>query len=93
MLECLAATTSIVMNAKDLTISQADVKVQGQSDRRSWKVAGIALDDRLETLTVRLDDELKVGDQYSVDIAFSGPLTDDLAGLYLSSYKRGNDTV
>ncbi|XP_025079132.1 aminopeptidase Ey-like [Pomacea canaliculata] len=46
-----------------------------------------------QQLFERLDDELKVGDQYSVDIAFSGPLTDDLAGLYLSSYKRGNDTV
>ena len=30
---------------------------------------------------------------YVVEMSFEGPLVSDLAGLYLSSYSRGNDTM
>nr|KAG5686653.1 hypothetical protein BaRGS_013440 [Batillaria attramentaria] len=53
----------------------------------------VDLEDDTEVMVIKVKEELDGGKQYTVEIHFEGPLTDDLAGLYLSSYKRGNQTV
>ena len=40
-----------------------------------------------------LDSALVPGRAYFIEMNFTGPLTGDLAGLYLSQYERGNQTV
>ncbi|XP_060551724.1 aminopeptidase N-like isoform X2 [Ruditapes philippinarum] len=40
-----------------------------------------------------LNSDIVAGQKYTIEMAFTGPLVGDLAGLYLSQYKRGNDTV
>ena len=40
-----------------------------------------------------LDKDVIAGEKYYIEMNFTGPLTGDLAGFYLSTYQRGNDTV
>lgn len=40
-----------------------------------------------------LDKDVVAGERYQIEMNFTGPLTGDLAGLYLSKYKRGNKTM
>ena len=40
-----------------------------------------------------LDSDVTVGEHYFIEMNFTGPLTGDLTGLYLSQYQRGNETV
>ena len=44
-------------------------------------------------LVVYLDDNMVVGRYYNLEMKFVGPLKDDLHGLYLSQYQRGNQTM
>lgn len=90
--ECVAQTSAIVLNAKNLSI-QEDPTVQSSAGRTIEAAEKYVLDDAAETLTIKLKEQLRANEQYKVTIRFSGPLTDDLTGLYLSSYKRGNATV
>ncbi|KAK7090085.1 hypothetical protein V1264_009931 [Littorina saxatilis] len=92
--ECITPTKTITLNANDLTIVKAGITVSGVSQGGgSLEVMDMELNSKLEMLHIMLKDELKTGETYRVEIRFSGPLTDDLVGLYLSSYKRGNETV
>ena len=40
-----------------------------------------------------LNGDVVPNQKYIIEMNFTGPLTGDLAGLYLSQYKRGNDTM
>ncbi|KAL3885524.1 hypothetical protein ACJMK2_025576 [Sinanodonta woodiana] len=51
------------------------------------------LDQSRQFLVVRLDGEMVKNERYTLKITYSGPLKNDLTGLYLSSYQRGNNTV
>ncbi|XP_048251328.1 uncharacterized protein LOC124113176 isoform X1 [Haliotis rufescens] len=44
-------------------------------------------------LTIHVNEELKKDGLYHLKMNFTGPLRDDLAGFYLSSYKNGNTSV
>ena len=46
-----------------------------------------------EFLIIDTNVQLTQGVMYVVEMSFEGPLVSDLAGLYLSSYSRGNDTM
>ena len=46
-----------------------------------------------EFLIIETNVQLTQGAMYVVEMSFEGPLVPDLAGLYLSSYSRGNDTM
>lgn len=50
-------------------------------------------DDERQFEIFALDKEITVGEKYYIEMNFTGPLTGDLAGLYLSQYQRGNNTV
>jgi len=50
-------------------------------------------DEDLQQLTINLDAYLSRGQNYTLRIDFTGPLTDDLLGFYYSSYKDGNKTM
>ena len=40
-----------------------------------------------------LDKDVVKGEKYYIEMNFTGPLTGDLAGFYLSKYQRGNNTM
>ena len=50
-------------------------------------------DKKREFLIINTNINLNPGSIYVVSMTFVGPLAPDLAGLYLSSYKRGNETM
>ena len=92
-MECVAPASTITLNAKNLSISRSDVAVSGVSTGALLGVVDMELNEEKEMLSITLSDRLVKGERYRVDIDFSGPLTNDLTGLYLSSYSRGNETV
>lgn len=89
---CTEATTNITMHKNKLTVSEIKVTNQMTSGSAPGVVRQSEDKDR-QFLIIHLDGQLQAGQQYSVEMDFVGDLTDDLAGLYLSSYKRGNQTV
>ena len=93
VIECVSPTSTITLNAKNLSISRSDVAVSGESSGALLGVVDVELKEEEEMLSIALSDRLVKGERYRVDIDFSGPLTNDLTGLYLSSYSRGNETV
>lgn len=46
-----------------------------------------------QQLVIKLSDDLEPSASYTLSMDFAGPLTDDLRGLYLSTYTQGNETV
>lgn len=50
-------------------------------------------DDERQFEIFSLDQDIRVGEKYYIEMNFTGPLKGDLAGLYLSQYERGNETV
>lgn len=91
-LECKSGTSNITLHAHKLEIDEQSVKVKS-TDGSEIQVTGIAYDTVRQFVIVNLDSELKAGNVYYIEIYFKGPLKNDLAGLYLSSYKDGNKTV
>lgn len=53
-------------------------------------ITGLQYDKELEHSIVLLDSPLEAGAEYSLAIAFSGVLADDLAGFYRSKYEQPN---
>ena len=52
-----------------------------------------SMDKEREFLIIETLINMRPGATYIVSMSFVGPLVADLAGLYLSSYKRGNETM
>ncbi|KAK7475553.1 hypothetical protein BaRGS_00033186, partial [Batillaria attramentaria] len=92
-LECISPTNEIVLNSKNLSIAKSTIRVTEKASGAFSEVMSVDLEDDTEVMVIKVKEELGGGKQYTVEIQFEGPLTDDLAGLYLSSYKRGNQTV
>lgn len=90
--ECVEPTTNITMHKNKLTVS--DIQVFNQNAGSSApRVAGQSEDKDRQFLIIHLDGSLQRGQNYTVAMNFVGELTDDLTGLYLSSYMRDNQKV
>ena len=50
-------------------------------------------DEDRQFLVLNLHTNLQAGEQYLLFMQYQGHLKDDLAGLYYSTYKRGNETM
>jgi Aminopeptidase N len=77
------AVARIVLNAKAMTVHSADVVT---ADGTIIHARDVVLDAGSERLALTLDRELPVGD-YTIRLAFTGQLGDDMAGLYRSRYR------
>ncbi|XP_062585470.1 uncharacterized protein LOC134247152 isoform X2 [Saccostrea cucullata] len=91
-IDCLDPTSNITMHKNKLTISNIAVSNQNPN-LASPRFVRQAEDEDRYFLIIHLDGSLQRGQKYFVQMDFVGDLTDDLKGLYLSSYKRGDDTV
>lgn len=94
---CHQPTDNVTLHANKLNILEGSVTFSATSSpavtssspaMTSWEE-----DKERQFLVVHLDREMKVGERYTLTLNFTGPLKDDLHGLYLSSYERGNKTM
>jgi puromycin-sensitive aminopeptidase len=76
------ATSSIVLNAKELEVS--DVRVSSP-DGTSVDVTGVELDDGSERLTISLAEPITEG-PWTLHLAFAAPLNERLVGYYRSTF-------
>ncbi|KAL5019590.1 hypothetical protein ScPMuIL_002482 [Solemya velum] len=88
--ECKQATDNVTLHMNGLDVLGKSIVVSGNG--RNFSVVP-ETDEKRQFLILKLDGRLIVGQKYFVGMDFIGPLKDGMRGLYLSSYKRGNDTV
>lgn len=94
VMECVKETSNVTLHMRELNITQGTLTFSAESGAssdpayQSWEE-----DTSREFLIVHLDRDLSVGAKYIIQMNFTGPLKEDLSGLYLSSYKRGNETA
>ncbi|CAG2231963.1 ANPEP [Mytilus edulis] len=91
-MQCIKSTNEIVLHSNKLNISEQSIKVM-QMGSGSQISHSVEFDKVNQFLILKSNTQFMMGSNYSVFIEFRGPLTGDLAGLYLSSYKRGNATI
>ncbi|XP_071139479.1 aminopeptidase N-like isoform X3 [Mytilus edulis] len=91
-MQCIKSTNEIVLHSNKLNISEQSIKVM-QMGSGSQISHSVEFDKVNQFLILKSNTQFMMGSNYSVYIEFRGPLTGDLAGLYLSSYKRGNATI
>eukprot|EP01107_Rhizomastix_libera_P000539 TRINITY_DN11014_c0_g1_i1.p1 TRINITY_DN11014_c0_g1~~TRINITY_DN11014_c0_g1_i1.p1 ORF type:complete len:805 (-),score=195.80 TRINITY_DN11014_c0_g1_i1:47-2461(-) len=71
------------MNSAGLTVSHTSVAINAQNDVKTEH----ELDEKMQTLTLKLGKELNQGDKIQVRVQFSGILSDSLTGFYRSKYE------
>lgn len=86
---CLENTTSIVLHANQLVI---DSYLLMGSNGSQLTVKKLEENKDMEWLTFILDEALVAGRDYVLRVIFSGPLKDDMEGIYWSSYQENNIT-
>ncbi|EFX67104.1 hypothetical protein DAPPUDRAFT_302210 [Daphnia pulex] len=95
-LQCQMETDRIVLHSADIVVDPKSVKVfeQGNKPGKTLMVAsdGIHYDTDMEFLVIRLcpkhKDKLAKGANYTLSMNYVGNLTDQLRGLYRSTYKE-----
>lgn len=86
-------TNNVTLHINKLTVDPNSVRVMKMSDFRVVQTQSLKEDKERQFLIIFLSQPLQKGEKYEVSMRFQGPLTDDLAGLYYSAYKRGDQTV
>lgn len=91
-MKCVESTNNITVHINKLTVDPASVSVR---DAAGGEIAhNTPREDKdRQFYIIPLPQSLTPGQEYTVSMTFTGPLKDDLKGLYLSQYKRGNQTV
>ncbi|KAJ8314848.1 hypothetical protein KUTeg_006998 [Tegillarca granosa] len=89
---CIESTSEVMLHMKDLTITENGYFSAHTEMNQSPLYAGHTYDARREFLIISLTNQTTVGLNYSIELNFTGPLTKDLTGLYLSSFERDNKT-
>lgn len=92
VIDCLEATDNITIHINKLTIIRPTVKSQS-GNQSGLKVVRTTEDNDRQFYIMFLSEKLRQGQTYVLSLEFEGPLKDDLAGLYYSSYKRNGKNV
>ncbi|XP_060075201.1 aminopeptidase N-like [Ylistrum balloti] len=93
-MECVQATRNITVHINLLNITAGSIQVTAEDQTEpALSMTSFELDTERQFLIVHLSRDLVPTKFYHLALAFVGPLKDDLHGLYLSSYKRGNESV
>jgi hypothetical protein len=80
------ATSSISVNAKELTLNEGEVYIE--SSKETVKVSDISYDKKSEIAKLSLEKEIPGEGTASLTIKFSGALNHEMAGFYRSAYKN-----
>lgn len=91
LVNCTRPTMNVTLHVNKLELSP--VMFTGMDGCATPQVLEQKEDKERQFLVVTFTSELQPGCKYTLETNFTGPLKDDLAGLYLSSYLKGNKTV
>lgn len=80
----------IVLNLKDLIVN--NVTVTDVNTRKKYLIKSKDDKPNDEQYKITLDKSYIKGRNYEVTITYGGKIRNDMTGLYLSSYKEGNQT-
>lgn len=84
MFQVQEETDSIVLNAVDLVIKDASVRLDVKDE--PIKSSDISFCSEQETVTLRFPKSLPAGSDGVLDVSFSGCLNDKMKGFYRSKY-------
>lgn len=85
---CAQGTSTIYLHSKDLMIT--DPAVMNKDTSEKIHVSSMKHHtDESNFLEIQLDDALEAGNNYSLFLAFSGEVSENLEALYLSTYVEG----
>ena len=90
---CMHSTHEIVLHTNKLNISESSIVIKPLGTNELQIYSNVEFDTVNQFLILKTSRQMAAGANFSVEMKFYGPLIDDLAGLYLSSYDRGNDTM
>lgn len=94
LLNCTADTNKIILHINLLQVAENNISVVDSETNNHVGIHGVTYDADRQFIIIRTNTNLTSGRQYKLNIReFSGPLKDDLEGLYLSTYKRDNKTM
>jgi len=89
-IDVIQPTSTITVHAKLLTIDHTKIRVT--SNGQAVGVVNGTYDPVLEFYAIGLDRALALGERVQAFISFSGKISNDLVGLYYSSYQDGAAT-
>lgn len=90
---CIDNTNNITINSRKLEISEKSVQIISLNrSTTNPEFLSLSYDEELQLLTFETRNKFLKGHNYIIEMNFTGPLLDDLQGLYYSSYKEGNIT-
>uniref|UniRef100_A0A1I7VXG5 Aminopeptidase n=1 Tax=Loa loa TaxID=7209 RepID=A0A1I7VXG5_LOALO len=91
--ETESSTLTSDMNLEDLELENTTVEQRPLPTKvvADVQVKKIVVNETLEMVTLLLDGRLNKGQEYYLQIAYSGPIHIKLAGLYLSRYQNDQD--
>ena len=90
---CTENTSNFTLNSRQLEIDEKSVKIESLDKVIVGPVfLSLSYDADSQLVTFVSSSQFIKGYNYSIAMNFSGPLLDDLQGLYYSSYKEGNTT-
>ncbi|XP_033725116.1 aminopeptidase N-like isoform X1 [Pecten maximus] len=93
-MECTQPTRNITVHINLLNITDGSIMVSAEDTTEpALSMTRFELDTERQFLIVHVNRDLTPTKFYNLALRFVGPLKDDLHGLYLSSYKRGNNSV
>lgn len=91
LVNCTEVTRNITVHSNKISIDLASIEVR--STRGGGNLfSSLARDEELMFSIFNLNSDLNPGEQYELKMRFTGPLKDDLAGLYYSTYTSNNQT-
>ncbi|KAK5867984.1 hypothetical protein PBY51_012433 [Eleginops maclovinus] len=84
---CVQSTSTIYLHSQDLEVFGGSV-VNIDKNERIPVIQTVNHKDQTDFLEIQLDNALETGGNYSLYLAFSGELSDNLLGMYSSTYEE-----
>eukprot|EP00064_Thunnus_orientalis_P009553 superscaffoldBa00001222_g9577 len=85
---CVQKTGSIYLHSKNLAVSSPVVKIK-KSDQKVSVFRMKHHEDGSDFLEIQLNNALEAGYNYSLSLTFEGEISENLEGLYVSTYNDG----
>ncbi|XP_052084120.1 aminopeptidase N-like isoform X4 [Mytilus californianus] len=91
--ECRSSTNEIILHSKMLHITENTIEIRLSGRHNDTINSTLEYDTDNGFIILKLSRLMVAGNRYIVEMGFDGHFSEDLDGLYLSSYVRDNSTV
>ncbi|XP_071139489.1 aminopeptidase N-like [Mytilus edulis] len=91
--ECRSSTDEIILHSKMLNITENSIEIRPSGRENDTINSTLEYDTDNEFIILKMSRLMVAGNRYIVEMGFDGHFSEDLVGLYLSSYVRDNSTV